>query len=205
VTENGLQAGILAALDAASAAIRAQFAAAQMPPDVAGAIALANADLAPWDPAVAVRSSATAEDLPEASFAGQQDTFLNVAGYGEVMEAVKRCWASLWTARAIGYRARRGIRPEGLSLAVVVQALVPAEAEGMLFTANPLTGGRDQAISSNSLGRVVGPIWAGFAFDLNYNLPYLSGAAVMFAGFLASLAWVTQERRRPARGGLVPL
>jgi pyruvate,water dikinase len=163
VAENDLQPGILAALgpvdigrpatlEAASTAIRALFLVAQTPPDVAGAIALAYAKLAGRDPVVAVRSSATAEDLPEASFAGQQDTFLNVDGYGEVLEAVKRCWASLWTARAIGYRARQGIGPEGVSLAVVVQALVPAEAAGILFTANPVTGRRDQAMISAAWG-----------------------------------------------------
>jgi phosphohistidine swiveling domain-containing protein len=163
VTENDLQSGILAALEpvdssqpatleAASTAIRALFAGAQIPPDVAGAIALAYAALAGLDPFVAVRSSATAEDLPEASFAGQQDTFLNVEGYGEVLEAVKRCWASLWTARAIGYRVRQGIGAEGLSLAVVVQTLVPAETAGILFTANPVTGRRDQAMISAAWG-----------------------------------------------------
>ncbi|MGD8623238.1 MAG: PEP/pyruvate-binding domain-containing protein [Anaerolineae bacterium] len=163
VAENNLQPGILAALEpveitkpatleAASAAIAALFVEAQTPPDVAGAIALAYAALAGRDPIVAVRSSATAEDLPEASFAGQQESYLNVDGYGEVLEAVKRCWASLWTARAIGYRARQGIGPEGLSLAVVVQALVPAEAAGILFTANPVTGRRDQAVISAAWG-----------------------------------------------------
>jgi phosphohistidine swiveling domain-containing protein len=163
VADNDLQPGILAALeqvdlsqpatlDAASAAIRDLFAGAQTPPDVAGAMALAYAALPGRDPVVAVRSSATAEDLPEASFAGQQDTFLNLKGYSEVLDAVKRCWASLWTARAIGYRARQGIGVEGLSLAVVVQVLVPAEAAGILFTANPVTGRRDQALISAAWG-----------------------------------------------------
>ncbi|MEJ2210215.1 MAG: PEP/pyruvate-binding domain-containing protein [Anaerolineae bacterium] len=101
---------------------------------------------------LAVRSSATAEDLPEASFAGQQDTYLNVDGYGDVLAAVKRCWASLWTARAIGYRARQNVGVAGLSLAVVVQVLVPAEAAGILFTANPVTGRRDQAMISAAWG-----------------------------------------------------
>jgi pyruvate,water dikinase len=165
-----------ATLDAASTAIAEQFAGGQTPPDVASAIALAYAELAGRDPVVAVRpqnvspvrpqsvsakqqaspvavrSSATAEDLPEASFAGQQDTFLNVDGYGDVLAAVKRCWASLWTARAIGYRARQGIEPEGLSLAVVVQMLVPAEAAGILFTANPVTGRRNEAMISAAWG-----------------------------------------------------
>jgi pyruvate,water dikinase len=99
-----------------------------------------------------VRSSATAEDLPEASFAGQQETFLNVRGADAVLEAVKRCWASLWTARAISYRARQGISPESVVLAVVVHLLVPAEAAGILFTANPVTGDRGQAVINAAWG-----------------------------------------------------
>ena len=163
VAENDLQPAILAklervdanqpdTLEAASSAIRALFVRSQAPPDVAGAVAQAYAELAGRDPAVAVRSSATAEDLPEASFAGQQETYLNVQGVTNVLEAVKHCWASLWTARAIGYRARQGIGPSGLSLAVVVQILVPAEAAGILFTANPVTGRRDQAMISAAWG-----------------------------------------------------
>jgi phosphohistidine swiveling domain-containing protein len=163
VLDNNLQPGILAALEtvdiaqpdtleAASQAIGKLFSEAQTPPDVASAIALAYASLAGTSPAVAVRSSATAEDLPDLSFAGQQDTYLNVEGYGAVLEAVKRCWASLWTARAIGYRARHGIEPDGISLAAVVQLLVPAEAAGILFTANPVTGRRDQAVISAAWG-----------------------------------------------------
>jgi phosphoenolpyruvate synthase/pyruvate phosphate dikinase len=163
VTENQLQPGILSAmeqvdinqpatLEAASMTIRDLFARAQTPPDVAGAIAMAYAELAGRDPAVAVRSSATAEDLPEASFAGQQETYLNVQGVAEVLEAVRRCWASLWTARAIGYRVRQGIGINGLGLAVVVQTLVPAEAAGILFTANPVTGNLDQAMISAAWG-----------------------------------------------------
>src|SRR6185437_3779045 len=73
---------------------------------------------------VAVRSSATAEDLPSASFAGQQDTFLNVVGVEAVLEAVRRCWASLWTDRAVVYRARNAVSPRGVRLAVVIQRLV---------------------------------------------------------------------------------
>ena len=91
-------------------------------------------------PPVAVRSSATAEDLPEASFAGQQETFLNVSGTDQLLEAVRRCWASLWTARAISYRAQHQIEPDKISLAVVVQELVDAEASGIVFTADPVTG-----------------------------------------------------------------
>jgi phosphoenolpyruvate synthase/pyruvate phosphate dikinase len=78
--------------------------------------------------------------------AGQQETYLNIHGGAMVLDAVKRCWASLWTARAIGYRARHGIAQEDVSLAVVVQELVPADAAGIMFTANPLTGTRDQVM-----------------------------------------------------------
>jgi phosphohistidine swiveling domain-containing protein len=141
-----------ATLESASSAIRSLFDTAQTPPDVASAIAMAYAHMSGVDPVVAVRSSATAEDLPEASFAGQQETFLNVRGVSEVLKAVKLCWASLWTARAIGYRARHEISPEGLSLAVVVQLLIPAEAAGILFTANPVSGRRDQAMISAAWG-----------------------------------------------------
>ena len=90
----------------------------------------AYAALPGLDPAVAVRSSATAEDLPDASFAGQQETYLNISGAEGVLEATEKCWASLWTARAIGYRARQGIGAEGVALAVVVQLLINAEAAG---------------------------------------------------------------------------
>src|SRR5205823_2741043 len=141
-----------AALNAAAARIAALFTAGTIPGEVAAAIRRAYADLGPDDPAVAVRSSATAEDLPALSFAGQQETYLNVRGAAKVLDAVKRCWASLWTARAIGYRARQGIPPEEVSLAVVVQELVPADAAGILFTANPLTGARDQVMLNAAWG-----------------------------------------------------
>ncbi|HLT62394.1 MAG TPA: PEP/pyruvate-binding domain-containing protein, partial [Microlunatus sp.] len=101
---------------------------------------------------VAVRSSATAEDLAEASFAGQQDTWLNVRGDDELLDAVRRCWASLWTARAIGYRARQGVDSATVRLAVVVQQMVQAEAAGVLFTANPTNGRRDQAVIAAAWG-----------------------------------------------------
>jgi len=109
-------------------------------------------DLAVVEPAVAVRSSATAEDLPELSFAGQQETYLNIHGIQAVLEAVQCCWASLWTARAISYRSGHGIDQDRVSLAVVVQLLVPAEAAGVLFTANPVTGQRDQVMISAAWG-----------------------------------------------------
>ncbi len=163
VDENDLQTRIVAALEpadpaqpatleATSQAIRELFSQAQIPADIARAVAQAYAGLPGADPHVAVRSSATAEDLPEASFAGQQETYLNVKGADDALEAVKRCWASLWTARAIGYRTRQNIDQETVKLAVVVQLLVPAEAAGVLFTANPVTGARDQAVISAAWG-----------------------------------------------------
>jgi len=133
-----------ATLDRASAQIQSLVAQSTLPDDIAALIRQSYGELGAGDPAVAVRSSATAEDLPGMSFAGQQETYLNVCGAEHVLAAVKRCWGSLWTARALGYRARQGIPPEDLSIAVVVQQLVPADVAGVLFTANPVTGARDQ-------------------------------------------------------------
>ena len=101
---------------------------------------------------VAVRSSATAEDLEGASFAGQQDTYLNVRGADALLDAVRECWASLWTERAVAYRARQGIDPAELALAVVVQRMVEAEAAGVMFTANPTNGRRDELVLSAAWG-----------------------------------------------------
>jgi len=86
---------------------------------------------------VAVRSSATAEDLPEASFAGQQETFLNVMGKEELIRAIKKCWASLFTARAVYYRKKQGFPTEKIGIAVVVQKMVNSEVSGVMFTADP--------------------------------------------------------------------
>lgn len=95
---------------------------------------------------VAVRSSATAEDLPGASFAGQQDTYLNVEGDEALLDAVRRCWASLWNERAVAYRAANAIDNRHVSLGVVVQRMVPASAAGVIFTADPLTGRRHRVV-----------------------------------------------------------
>jgi pyruvate,water dikinase len=94
---------------------------------------------------VAVRSSATAEDLPLASFAGQQDSYLDVQGDEALLDAIRRCWASLWNERATAYRYAYGIDHNTVSLAVVVQRMVPAAAAGVIFTADPLTGRRRRA------------------------------------------------------------
>ena len=101
---------------------------------------------------VAVRSSATAEDLPSASFAGQHETYLNIREADAVIDAVRKCWASLWTPQAISYRARMNFDHLGVALAVVVQALVPADAAGVMFTVNPVSGARDEILISGSYG-----------------------------------------------------
>jgi len=133
-------------------------AAAPIPPGVASAVSEAYEAL-PGGPRVpvAVRSSATAEDLPTASFAGQQDTYLNVMGTPAVLDAVRRCWASLWTERAVSYRAVSGIDTATVALAVVVQRMVDADVAGVLFTADPITGARHLAVleASPGLGEAV--------------------------------------------------
>ncbi|MFC4138358.1 MULTISPECIES: PEP/pyruvate-binding domain-containing protein [unclassified Microbacterium] len=129
----------------------ALFAASDLPSDLVEQIAAAYAALD--EGPVAVRSSATAEDLPGASFAGQQDTYLNIDGTAAVVHAVRRCWASLWNARAIAYRSQVGHEAAaGLSIAVVVQRLIPAEVAGVMFTANPGNGRRDETVITASWG-----------------------------------------------------
>lgn len=137
------------------AAIRALFARAQMPEHLRQQILDAYAKLGGG--AVAVRSSATAEDLPGAAFAGQQDTYLNVLGEDAVVEAVAGCWASLWTDRAIAYRRRQGIDPHEVAIAVVVQKMVQAAMAGVMFTANPVTGERGEMVvdANPGLGEAV--------------------------------------------------
>lgn len=129
---------------------------AAMPGDVAQAIRTAYLSLGNNVP-VAVRSSATAEDLPFASFAGQQDTFLNIVGVDSVLDAVSRCWASLWTDRAVSYRTTTGIDHASVALAVVVQEMVDSATAGVMFTANPVTGKRHEAVidASPGLGEAV--------------------------------------------------
>jgi pyruvate,water dikinase len=162
VEENHLGDGILsaavqahandpAALDRASEQIQSLIAQGKIPLGIGGAIRQWYGALGA-DVPVAVRSSATAEDLPGMSFAGQLDSYLNIRGGDEVIEAVKRCWASLWTGRAIGYRERQGIRQEDVSMAVVVQQLVSAEAAGVAFTANPMTGALDELMINAAWG-----------------------------------------------------
>lgn len=163
VAANHLEAGIrematlppLAApqdYEDASKRIRALFSGGTMPAVIAAELGDAYGRLGHRDSAVAVRSSATAEDLASASFAGQQETYLNVRGTDALAEAVTDCWASLWTARAMAYRAREGIGPDAVRLAVVVQQMVEAESAGVMFTANPANGRRDQILISAAWG-----------------------------------------------------
>lgn len=143
VATHGLDAVIAAALTHPAATASEQIRAAFRRPMPAEQRARLADVIAPLlDRPVAVRSSATAEDLPEASFAGQQDTFLDIRGLDAVLDAVVECWSSLWTERAITYRTRNGVPHDTVALAVVVQEMVAAEASGVLFTADPLTGHR---------------------------------------------------------------
>ncbi|NLT55111.1 MAG: phosphoenolpyruvate synthase [Actinomycetales bacterium] len=122
-----------------------------IPDDLAAAVTTALARLGE-DTACTVRSSATAEDLPTASFAGQQDSYLNVVGPAAVLRHIGRCWTSLFTERAVTYRLRNGIDHRAVHMAVVVQRLVVPQAAGVLFTADPVTGDRRVATVEAGLG-----------------------------------------------------
>ncbi|MFI6823768.1 rifamycin-inactivating phosphotransferase [Micromonospora sp. NPDC050187] len=134
-----------------SAEIRRTVEGVAVPGDLAAAITRALARLGE-QAAYAVRSSATAEDLPTASFAGQQDTYLNVVGPAAVLQHVSRCWASLFTERAVIYRQRNGIDHRTVHMAVVVQQMVFPDVAGILFTADPVTGNRKVASVDASFG-----------------------------------------------------
>ena len=163
VADNALQARIIElakpeigeftlSFDKASEAIQALFQSDAMSAAMAAEIAAAYQGIEGDNPAVAVRSSANAEDLPDMSFAGQQDTYLNVRGADEVVAAVRNCWASLWTPRAMSYRHEMGIEHDAVAMAVVVQLMVPSDVSGILFTANPATGERSEMIINASFG-----------------------------------------------------
>ena len=138
------------AIRALSAEIRRAVEGIAIPEDVALAITRALARLGEQAPC-AVRSSATAEDLPSASFAGQYDSYLNVVGPEAVLEHVSRCWASLFSERAVTYRLRNGFDHRKVQMAVVVQRMVVPEAAGVLFTADPVTSSRKVASVEASL------------------------------------------------------
>ncbi|WP_432584840.1 rifamycin-inactivating phosphotransferase [Streptomyces sp. HD1123-B1] len=134
-----------------SAQIRRTIEGITIPGDLAAAITRALAQ-AGEQAAYAVRSSATAEDLPTASFAGQQDTYLNVVGEEAIRRHISRCWASLFTERAVTYRRRNGIDHRTVQMAVVVQQMVFPQASGILFTADPVTGNRKVATVDAGFG-----------------------------------------------------
>jgi pyruvate,water dikinase len=146
------------ALENTSAGIRALFEQGTLPAEIAAKITLAyhalpnSSTLTPSGPPVAIRSSATTEDLPGLTFAGQQDTYLNVVGDEAVLDAVKKCWGSLWTARAMAYRARNHTPPDGIALAIVIQRMIASASSGILFTANPVTGRRNEIVVEASFG-----------------------------------------------------
>lgn len=168
VAQNGLEADIEAAMEAwrsgrsplhrSGEAIRQAFEKAAMPEAIAAAIRQAYRDLAARcgreELDVAVRSSATAEDLPEASFAGQQETFLNIRGEEALLDACRRCYASLFTDRAISYRAEQGFGQDAVALSIGVQEMVRSDqaGAGVLFTLDPETGFEDVIVIDASLG-----------------------------------------------------
>ncbi|WP_120720069.1 rifamycin-inactivating phosphotransferase [Streptomyces hundungensis] len=139
------------AIRALSAEIRRTVEGIAIPQDITRTITHALAELGERT-ACAVRSSATAEDLPTASFAGQQDTYLNVVGAPEVLRHISRCWASTFTERAVTYRLRNGIDHRTVHMAVVVQRMVFPQASGILFTADPVTGDRKVATVDAGFG-----------------------------------------------------
>jgi phosphohistidine swiveling domain-containing protein len=138
-------------LEAATAEIRELIEGADVPSDIADAIRSEYGGLE-GEPYVAVRSSGTAEDLAEASFAGLHETYLDVRGPDEVVDAVRRCWASLWTPRATSYRADKGFDSSAVGIAVVVQAMITSEVSGVLFTGNPINTATDELLINASWG-----------------------------------------------------
>src|SRR5438270_8482944 len=146
-----LNPGDRLAIRTLSAEIRATLEGIDIPDDLAAAITLALAELGD-QAAYAVRSSATAEDLPTASFAGQQDTYLNVVGPAAILEHISLCWASLFTERAVTYRLPNGFDHRNVHMAVVVQQMVFPEAAGILFTADPVTSNRKVASVEATFG-----------------------------------------------------
>jgi len=128
------------ALESVSRDVQDLVLSVEMPDHIREEITDAYARMGADGTVVAVRSSATAEDLPDASFAGQQETFLNILGENDLLDAVQRCWASLYGARAIYYRAKQGFDDRSVNIAVVVQELIRSEKSGVMFTSHPVTG-----------------------------------------------------------------
>ena len=138
-------------IEAVSSQVRAHIMGATVPKSVFEEIATAYGQLGD-NLFVAVRSSGTAEDMGDASFAGLYDSFLEIRGIDDVVDAVQRCWASLWTARCLSYRNHLGINHRQALVAVVVQEMVNAELAGVLFTANPLNARTDEIVINSAFG-----------------------------------------------------
>jgi len=153
---NGLDEEDSSMLQRVSKAIQDRINDGDIPEDLKKEIIKAYKDLSSHigldNPEVAVRSSATAEDLPEASFAGQQDTYLHISGVEELINYVRRCWASLWTARAIYYRVKQNFDHFDVSLSVVIQKMVNSGKSGVMFTANPINNNTDEIMINASWG-----------------------------------------------------
>lgn len=154
------------ALQKASKEIETHILASPIPKHIKSAIISAYRELSgAKDCSVAIRSSATAEDLPDASFAGQQETYLSIKGEKDVLEAVKKCWASLFTARAIFYRESKGFEHMKVGLAVPVQKMVKPETSGVVFTLEPLTNDLDKIAIEAVFGTGEGLVQGSFTPD----------------------------------------
>ena len=138
--------------DAAAGRIQGMFDSASLASDLFDALRDTYANVAVDATPVAVRSSATTEDLPDFSFAGQQESYLNILNLDAFVAAVRKCWASAWSARALAYRHRVGVDNANVAVAVVVQRMVDADVSGVLFTANPATGARGEMIVNAGYG-----------------------------------------------------
>ncbi len=148
---SGLDMDDIKTVDGAASTIQASIATCSLPPTIEKVIRSAYNLMGDSLP-VAVRSSATAEDLPDASFAGQQDTFLWVVGADMVIQKIRQCWASLYTSRAIVYRAKNNIPNENVLMSVAVQKMVNASAAGVAMTLDPNTGDRTKIVIDSSFG-----------------------------------------------------
>ncbi|MFZ5424820.1 MAG: phosphoenolpyruvate synthase [Patescibacteria group bacterium] len=149
----GLDVSDAKKLAAASKTIKTAILAAKMPDELQEDIKLNYHRLSgEFDRRVAVRSSATAEDLPDASFAGQQETYLNIVGHADVIKHVQMCWASLFESRAIFYRTEKGFSHFKVGIAVPVQLMVQSEVSGIMFTVNPLTNSREEVSIEAAFG-----------------------------------------------------
>ncbi len=138
--------------EAADKQIRTLFANGNCPSEIRSAILATYEQDIPTDVSVAVRSSATGEDMTDASFAGQHETYLGVVGRQALLSAVIKCWSSLWTARALAYRMGHRLEPDTVAMGVVVQQMLPAKMSGVLFTLDPVSGDPDEMVINATLG-----------------------------------------------------